>query len=182
VATDFRLRIWPDPILSVRCEPVNVSDLQIDPIDRMIQTVHDHNALGIAANQIGWDRRVIVARLGDLLEVMINPMIKDRSGARRMNESCLSIPGLVVPVTRAETITVSFNCLQCLAPHPALTDPDHEHAGGGRRPRLELSGLEAAIVQREIDHLDGKTLADHPHARRGANRDILAKLKAQAKL
>jgi len=146
----------------------------------MLRTVKEHDALGIAANQVGYDRRVIVARIGGTLEVMINPMIRDRAGARRMDESCLSLPGLAVPVTRAQSIVVSYACLQCLAPHPAFTNPDHEHPGGGHRPRLELQDLEAAIVQHEIDHLDGKTLADHSAAKRTpANREILAKLKAK---
>lgn len=169
--TDFRLRLWPDPILSQRCDPIrpmrhaSVAELPEfhEAIGVMLQTVEKYEALGIAANQVGWDRRVIVARIAGALHVMVNPEIDERSGARRADEACLSVPGVVVPVTRHDWITVAYH------------DADHPYDWHC----CELSGLEAAIVQHEIDHLNGKTLADHPHARRTLqNREALAKLKA----
>ena len=172
----YHLLTWPDPILSRRCEPVRVDQLGklVPAIDAMLWTVDEHKALGIAANQVGCPLRVIVARIAGKLEVMINPVIKERWGARRAPESCLSVPGLSIEVTRSETIVVTHACKDCRFQIDGVPPPPpHEH------PRLTLSGLEAAIVQHEIDHLDGKTLADLPAARRGTNREVLDKLRAQ---
>lgn len=146
----YDLLIWPDPILNKRCRFVPPSDPELlnTVIPVMLRVVKERDGLGLAANQVGYLGRVIVVRTntkdGREPVVMINPVIKSRAGAKRGTEGCLSLPGLRVPVTRADEIGVSY------------TDV------AGAQIEATLEGLDAVVVQHEIDHLDGKTLADQP--------------------
>ena len=117
--------------------------------------MEDANGVGLAANQVGVLRRVFVFRLGEEDEPVaaINPRIVEPSEERETDdEGCLSLQGVLVPVERHVSLTLEAQ------------DVD------GAPLRLELDGLDARVVQHELDHLDGVLILDRttPEARREA--------------
>jgi peptide deformylase len=92
--------------------------------------------VGMAANMIGYRKRIIIVATGFADIVMINPVITDRSGAYETEEGCLSLPG-VRKTTRYERITVKY-----------LDKKLAEHT-------QSFSGYIAQIIQHECDHLEG---------------------------
>jgi peptide deformylase len=107
------------------------------------QSVTKEQALGIAAPQIGINKRVILVKINDQFKVMINPEITHFSQATEINEEgCLSLPECWLPVERSKEIIVSFQ------------DPR------GQKHSLKLNGLSGRIVQHEVDHLEGVLITD----------------------
>ncbi len=114
-------------------------------VQRMTAIMRAANGLGLAAPQIGVSERVFIydAGEGDGVQVLINPVIQNRKGEQiDPPEGCLSIPGLEGVVPRAMEIRVkSFD-------------------ERGRPVSKRVSGLEARIIQHELDHLDGVLFID----------------------
>jgi len=112
------------------------------------------NGIGLAGNQAGVLRRVFVFRVeGEGPRAAVNPAIAERSEElENDDEGCLSLQGVLVPVERYVAIT--------------LEAQDEE----GTPYRLELEGLDARVVQHELDHLDGVLIIERttPEARREA--------------
>jgi peptide deformylase len=124
-------------------------------VARMTALMEDANGVGLAGNQAGVLRRVIVFRAGEEGEVVaaVNPLIVDSSAEQESDdEGCLSLQRVLVPVERHVSLTLEAQ------------DPE------GSPLRLELTGLEARVVQHELDHLDGVLILDRttPEARREA--------------
>ena len=136
----------PDARLSQKCVAVTRFDSKLESLaDDMLFTMYLCGGVGLAAPQVGDTRRLIVADWGEkrgVAEVLVNPRIEAESGAVRMIEACLSMPGAKVALTRAERITVTFEDLK------------------GRSQTRALDGWPARIVQHEIDHLDGTIMLD----------------------
>lgn len=150
-----KLIIYPDPILKVECEKVSLPLSQEDKelLDDMYAFVKDpnNNAVGLAAPQFGVTKRMFVARVKFCNEVfnvkMVNPAIIPVSSKKYFvpdGESCLSEPGEKVLVPRHNEII--------LMGYDAITN---------KNIRLRLRGFSAAVVQHELDHLDGILLHDH---------------------
>lgn len=149
------LIIYPNPILKQECEKVSLplSKQDNDLLNEMYAFVKDpeNGACGLAAPQVGVCKRMFVARVKFCNEVfnvkMVNPAIIPVSSKKYFvpdGESCLSEPGEKVLVPRYnEVILVGYN---------AIT---------GKNDRLRLRGFTAAVVQHEIDHLNGILLHDH---------------------
>ena len=140
----------PNPRLRVKSSPVLLVDDDCRLLmDRMLDLVRAQNALGLAAVQIGADKRVVVVNVGvgdqaPVPRFLVNPEIIRRSRQRVISEeSCLSIPGYVGLIQRSNEVTVRF-----LDYH-------------GRPADLQASGLLAVCIQHEIDHLDGRLFTDH---------------------
>src|SRR4051794_26510909 len=117
--------------------------------------MEEANGVGLAANQAGILRRVFVFRSGEEDEpvVAVNPRIVDSSAERETDdEGCLSLQRVLVPVERHVSLTLEAQ------------DVD------GAPLRLELAGLDARVVQHELDHLDGVVILERttPEARRQA--------------
>lgn len=105
-------------------------------LDGMRSVMIEANGLGLAAPQVGWGLRAIVladSRWPDL----INPVIVQRKGSERRQESCLSIPGATVEVERATKVVVQAQ--------------DRT----GQPLKIKAQGPLARLLQHEIDHLDG---------------------------
>jgi peptide deformylase len=124
--------------------------------------MEDANGIGLAATQVGVLRRLFVFQAGEDEEprAAVNPRITQRSDeVVSDDEGCLSMPGLLVPVERAVSVTLEAQDEQ------------------GTPYRLELRDLYARVVQHELDHLDGVLMLDRttPEARREA----LGKLRPQ---
>ncbi len=125
-------------VLRRKAQPVRVVTREVQAlIDRMLQTMRDNRGLGLAAPQVGVSRRVFVAQIEDRHIVLVDPELLHQEGEEIATEACLSIPGLLGDVPRAQRITVR---------------------GRNRRNRfvtIEAAGLLARILLHEIDHLDG---------------------------
>jgi peptide deformylase len=130
-------------VLRRRAQPVRVVTRQVQAlIDQMLALMREAHGLGLAAPQVGVSRRVFVAHLEDRTIVLVDPEILHQEGEEIGTEACLSIPGLLGDVPRAQRVTVR---------------------GRNRRNRfvtIEASGLLARILQHEIDHLDGVLFTD----------------------
>ncbi len=139
---DFYLRTDPDPILYTKLEPFDFN-CGIDPnqIEQaMIEIMLGGRGIGIAANQVGFDRRVVVVKpSGQEPFAMFNPEIVSGSDECIDEEGCLSFPNLFIKINRFNNITIKY--LDKTAKECTIT----------------LSGYDAKCIQHEIDHLDGIT-------------------------
>ncbi|MFM8331098.1 MAG: peptide deformylase [Candidatus Methylumidiphilus sp.] len=138
---------FPDPRLRKKALPVAVVDDSIRKlVDDMLETMYAAPGIGLAANQVNVQKRVIVIDLSEEKNnpvCLINPEIVSTSGTEEMDEGCLSVPGVFEKVSRAEKITVK-----------AL-------GRDGAALELETDGLLAVCIQHEIDHLEGKLFVDY---------------------
>jgi peptide deformylase len=137
---------FPDPRLRQVATPLLDVDADARALaSAMIETMYAAKGIGLAATQVNDQRRVFVMDTSpsqDQPQVFFNPEIIERSGQQVGEEGCLSIPGLVADVQRAEQVTVR-----------ALNVD-------GEAFEMEAHGLEAVCIQHEIDHLDGKVFLD----------------------
>lgn len=109
----------------------------------MMNTMLENNGVGLAANQVGVLKRIIVVLVGDKPTVMINPEILEYSETLcEMEEGCLSIPNEYLHITRPETVKVKFRDTK------------------GKPHIQSYSGLTSRVIQHEIDHLDGIVMLD----------------------
>lgn len=140
----------PDPKLRLVSAPVATSDADVKALVRtMFDTMYDAAGIGLAAIQIGVDKRVVTIDLAGKDEepkplVLINPEIVAASDELQVyDEGCLSIPDYYEEVERPAKITARF-----------LDE-------SGAEQELEAEGLLAVCIQHEIDHLDGVLFIDH---------------------
>ncbi len=146
----LKIRIFPDPVLRVRAEPVTVVDDEVRRIlADMAETMYAGDGIGLAAPQVGISRRIVVmdTAMDDEshkpnLVYLINPRIVARSGDVTYSEGCLSFPDLHIDVKRSADVTVEFE--------------DEK----GEPRRIEASGITAVCLQHEMDHLDGVLFVD----------------------
>jgi len=134
------IHTYPDPVLRAMCARVATVDVDIQRlVIDLRDTMSAANGLGLAAPQVGVDLRVAV--VGEL--VLINPVIESGAGEATEPEGCLSLPGLIAPISRHTQITFSAT------------------SEAGERYSLEVFGEHARAVQHEVDHLDGKLFIDY---------------------
>jgi peptide deformylase len=140
------VRKYGDPALRSRARPVEVFDAALaDEVRRMGTLMDDALGIGLAATQLGVMHRVLVYRVdGEApLGVLINPELEYKSDeVETMEEGCLSLPGVGVEVERAVDVRV------------------RAQDETGAPITVEASGLEARVIQHEIDHLDGVLILD----------------------
>jgi len=142
------IRIYPDPVLRVRCPEVETFD---DALARlaadMVETMHDAPGVGLAAPQIGVEQRVAVVDLSvgedpKQVHVLVNPQVLDEEGRAIEVEGCLSIPGITDKVKRPLWIKVRAQTVE------------------GEPFELEADDWLARAILHEIDHLDGVLFVD----------------------
>ena len=147
----MRLEVLKDNEESLRIKsiPTLITDEVRDLVSNMKETMLAENGIGLSAPQVGVNLRVIVIQLmsaGKLVgpvQEMINPVITNYSDdTMEYEEGCLSIPGEYIRIDRPRSIHVKFQTLS------------------GKYKKWFLKGLEARIVQHEIDHLDGVLMTD----------------------
>ncbi len=135
-----------DEILRKRAKEVeNVKDEKIQTlIDDMIETMHESNGVGLAAQQVGILKRIVVIDIYDGNEpvVLINPVIIKTKGEREVEEGCLSFPNQFGRLVRPKEVEVE-----------AL---DRE----GRKIRIKAKELLAQAICHETDHLEGRLFVD----------------------
>lgn len=135
----------PSPILKGRAREVDVTDDSSlrDLVRAMAETMYAENGVGLAAPQVGVDKRVIVFDVDEKLAALCNPVITEYSDEKAIDdEGCLSVPGISVPVERSVRVVCTG------------------HAIDGRPITLEAEDFLARVLQHEIDHLDGVIILD----------------------
>jgi peptide deformylase len=142
--------LYENPRLRMKSIKVKRIDQSIQTlIDDMIETMRGANGIGLAAPQVGVLLRVIIAEYTDEetegvhQQILVNPEITAKEGDWMAEEGCLSIPGFVGTVPRAERV--------------AVRGKDRN----GKLVRLKTDGVLAHILQHEIDHLDGVLYIDY---------------------
>jgi peptide deformylase len=140
------IRRFGDPVLKSRAARVDRFDQGLrDQVKRMAALMHDALGIGLAAPQIGVSQQLLVYGLGPDAPVvaLVNPEIEwTSSDAEPAEEGCLSIPGILVDVERAVHVRVRA-----------------QDENGDDRV-VEASGLEARVIQHELDHLNGVLILD----------------------
>ena len=141
-----------DPILRGKAKEVreiNASILRL--LDNMKDTMYAANGVGLAAPQIGVPKRVIVVDIGDgeLFE-LVNPEIVFSEGLETDTEGCLSVPGVIGEVARAQKIKIKGLNRQ------------------GKTVEIEAEDLLARAFQHEMDHLEGILFIDKAQNLRSA--------------
>jgi peptide deformylase len=140
------VRKFGDPVLRTRARPVQQFDGALNAeVERMGELMGDALGVGLAATQLGVLHRLLVYRVQQDAPVsaLVNPEIEWAGrDLETMEEGCLSLPGVLVDVERAIHVRVR-----------ALDQR-------GERILVEASGLEARVIQHEIDHLDGVLILD----------------------
>jgi peptide deformylase len=140
----LKLRIFPDPVLRVKAKDVEDFKGIGTLVKEMAGIMYESNGIGLAAPQVGVSKRILIIDVGDGLREFINPRITQRAAKKtKMEEGCLSVPGVGVTVWRPERIK--------LKAFDADGEPFTE----------EYKGLAARAVQHECDHLDGKVILDY---------------------
>ena len=140
------IRRLGDPVLKSRATPVDQFDDALRAqVARMGGLMNDALGVGLAAPQIGLSQRLLVYRVGQdaPLIALVNPEIEWTSDEEEeFEEGCLSIPGVAVDVERPVHVRVRAQ----------------DEAGAERV--VEASGLEARVIQHEVDHLNGVLILD----------------------
>jgi len=147
------LPIYTDgsPVLREKAKPVKqLTDNVIALIINMFETMRKANGIGLAANQVGILKRIIVVDVSEMegLEeikpiAFINPEVIDRKGICILEEGCLSVPGIHTNVERATSITVRYK------------DTNFKTA------EIETTDTLARVILHEIDHLNGVLFIDY---------------------
>ena len=155
-----QVRQFGDPVLRSPASPVSEFDDRLRAeAERMVELMHDAIGVGLAATQLGNMRRLLVFQAGPDAPPtpLVNPEIEWSSEeSATAEEGCLSLPGVIVDVERPL--------------HVRVTAQGTEGAG----LTIEASGLEARVIQHEIDHLDGVLMIERTtrEQRKGALRAL----------
>ena len=141
--TTFAIRQYGDPVLKQRTKEIEEIDGSVAKlVADMIETMYDAPGVGLAANQVGVQRRLFVYDIGTGPQAVINPRIVETSGEWTYEEGCLSVRGLSWPIVRPDAV------------HLVGLDLD------GNEISVEADTLEGRCFQHELDHLDGILLLE----------------------
>lgn len=137
------IRTYGDPVLGTPTTNVENIDAKIAALAAsMIETMHEAPGVGLAANQVGVQKRMFVYDKGDGPHVVVNPVIVETSGEWTYEEGCLSVPGLSWEIVRPNAV------------HLKGFDLD------GNELDIETDEYQGRIFQHEVDHLDGVLLLE----------------------
>ena len=145
MAAPYAIRIVGDPVLRQRANEVtDIDGKLVRLVEDMIPTMYEAAGLGLAAPQVGVQKRIFVYDLRDDNgpQVIVNPTVSEHRGEWVYEEGCLSVPGLSWPITRPKEVP--------------LTGVDLD----GKEVSFEADELLARLFQHELDHLEGILLID----------------------
>jgi len=159
------VRQYPDPILRMQANEVGELDESVSGlVERMTMLMEEARGVGLAAPQLGILRRVLIYRTAEEepIVALVNPRLVSASDeVETADEGCLSLgaASVIVPVERSIAVAVEAQTPE------------------GESLRVEAEGLQARVIQHELDHLDGVLTIDRttPEQRRAA----LAQLRPQ---
>ena len=141
----YNIRLFGDPVLKQRANEItDVDGTLVRLAEDMTETLYEASGLGLAAPQVGVQKRLFVydLREDEGPKVLINPTISESRGEWVYEEGCLSVPGLAWEIVRPKEIH--------------LTGYDLD----GNEVSIEADELVARLFQHELDHLDGVLLLD----------------------
>lgn len=145
-----KILLYPDPLLLMRSAKINIFDKNLVNLSKdLIDTMYDADGVGLAAPQIGINKRIFVMDCSSENEekdcrVVINPEIEHASEELgSYKEGCLSIPGITEEISRPKVIKVLYQDLN------------------GVLQRDTYDDLWSICFQHELDHLNGKLFIDH---------------------
>ena len=139
----YEIRIIGDPVLRRRAADVdNVDATLVRIVEGMVETMYSADGIGLAAPQVGVQKRLFVWDMGDGPRTIVNPQIVESDGEWVYDEGCLSVPGLTWEIVRPKEV------------HIVGRDLD------GNEISVEADELEARLFQHELDHLDGTLLIE----------------------
>lgn len=142
----YSIRLYGDPVLKQRAAPIDNIDGTVKALaDAMLESMYEVHGLGLAAPQVGVQKRLFVYDLYDDTgpRVIVNPTITEASGEWTFDEGCLSIPGLYFPITRPKEVLLTGFDLN------------------GNEIQIEADEILARAFQHELDHLDGTLMLEH---------------------
>ncbi len=156
-----KIRKYPDPVLRIKSDEVKIIDRSILNIVKLMkENMLLEDGIGLAANQIGITKRIILIAFENEPEIMFNPEIIWKSDDEDyMTEGCLSFENLVVEIKRKKSVKIAYKNLE-------------------NQPVVKiLDGIYARVAQHEIDHLNGILIVDYlePMEKLNYNINILNK-------
>ncbi len=155
----YSIRLLGDPVLKQKASEIdNVDGALVRLADDMVLTLNEAAGLGLAAPQVGVQKRLFVYDLrdGEGPKTIVNPVVSERRGEWTYEEGCLSVPGLAWEIVRPKEVH--------------LTGYDLD----GNEVSIEADEIVARLFQHEIDHLDGVLLLERldPDTRKDAMRTL----------
>jgi peptide deformylase len=139
----YSVRQYGDPVLKQVARPVDdIDGSLIRLVDDMVETMYESEGAGLAAPQVGVQKRMFVYDVGDGPEVMINPTIVESAGEWYYDEGCLSIPGLRLGIVRPEKVLIRGLGID------------------GEELSIEADEFLGRVFQHEVDHLDGVLMVE----------------------
>ncbi|MEM9292300.1 MAG: peptide deformylase [Acidobacteriota bacterium] len=163
------IRHYPDPVLRVNCSAVETFDDELAKLAQdMIETMHAAPGVGLAAPQVGIERRIFVVDLSvgedpEQIHVFVNPRIVESEGRETDVEGCLSLPGVTNKVSRPTWLKVEAQDVE------------------GESFSFEAADWLARAICHESDHLNGVLFTDHLRGlRKEKAKRQLRKLAAEA--
>ena len=156
-----RIRQYGDSVLRMKGREVETFDDDLERlVERMTQLMHEANGVGLAATQVGVLRRLFVFTDDGEDRVLVNPVITKTSKETEVDEEgCLSLRDVLVPIERAQKVTIEGVDAK------------------GEAVKLELEAPASRVVQHELDHLDGVLIIDRTDD--DSRRAALARLRPQ---
>jgi len=140
----LKIRVYPDPILKKKTSFVaGITDDEKKLFEDMAKTMYVAGGVGLAANQVGVSKQIMVLDVGRGLLKLANPKILKASCKKSGEEGCLSFPEISVKIERPEKVVIEAM--------------NHE----GAMVKIKADGLFARALQHEMDHLVGKVFVDY---------------------
>ena len=142
----YDVRQFGDPVLrQIAAEVTNIDGALVKLTEDMVPTMVEEGGLGLAAPQIGVQKRLFISDLrdGEGVKTLVNPLIRESRGEWSYDEGCLSVRGLSWEIIRPKEVHITGYDLD------------------GREISIEADELMARLFQHELDHLDGKLLLDY---------------------
>lgn len=144
MSAPYDVRVIGDPVLrQVATDVTDIDSKLVRLSDDMLATMYAEPGIGLAAPQIGVQKRFFVYDVGEGPEAIVNPVVTESDGEWYYEEGCLSVPGLSWEILRPKQIHVTGYDLH------------------GNEVSLEADELLSRLIQHELDHLDGVLLIDH---------------------
>ena len=140
----LEIKKYPDKILREESRVVEkIAEREMKVFEDMFSTMRNSSGIGLAAPQVGINQRLIVADIDGQLLKLANPELIKAEGKDKMEEGCLSVPGVLVNIERPYEVVVK-----------GLNEK-------GELVEIKARGLLARILLHEIDHLNGKLIIDY---------------------
>ena len=141
--SSYSVRVYGDPVLKQVARDVDQFDGSLARlVEDMVETMYDSEGAGLAAPQVGVQKRLFVYDVGEGPQAIVNPTIVETDGEWYYDEGCLSIPGLRLGLVR----------------------PDRVHLRGhdihGDELSIEADEFLGRVFQHEVDHLDGVLMVE----------------------